>query len=95
MIIVGAIAGGLLAARLHPWLGIPGGLVGLGLTIGLLGEGGLLCGVFETLFYSAVTFVFSGGLEPGADHGPAWLKAGVVAVVFIVATYSAWKINRA
>ncbi|MFO1482158.1 MAG: hypothetical protein U1F71_02230 [Verrucomicrobiaceae bacterium] len=95
MIIFGAIAGGSIAAKLHPWLGIPGGLVGLALMTGLLGDLGLLCGVVETIFYSLVTFVFSGGLEKGADPTSAWIKAGVTAVIFIAATYSVWKKRRA
>lgn len=79
-----------MAASLWSWLAIPGGVIGLALMVGLLGEGGVLCGVIETLVYAGVTFVFTGGLER-PDPAVSWLQAGVVAVVFILATWSAAK----
>jgi hypothetical protein len=95
LVIVGAIAGGSAAAALTPWLAIPGGILGLSLMIGLVGNLGLICGIVETLFYTGVTFVFSGGLEPMGDTSSAWIKAGVVAVLFSAATYSVWNSRRA
>ena len=95
MVIVGAIAGGSAAAALTPWLAIPGGILGMSLMIGLVGNLGLICGIVETLFYTGVTFVFSGGLEPMGDTSSAWIKAGVVTVLFSAATYSVWNSRRA
>lgn len=95
MIIGGLFVGGALASKLTPWLGIPGAIVGLSLMTVLLGDLGLMCGVLETVFYTAATFVFSGGMEPGSDPTSAWIKAGVTAVIFSAATYSSWRKRRA
>lgn len=60
----------------------------------LVGNLGLLCGIVETLFYTTVAFIFSGGFEKGGDPGQALLRAALVAVAFAAATFSVWKKRR-
>lgn len=89
MMLAGTIAAGALGAKLTPWLAIPAGFVGLALTMALL-ESLILCGIVEAVFYSAVTFVFSGGLDE-ANPRPNLIAAILVAALFLYATYSAWR----
>jgi hypothetical protein len=79
--------GGALAGKLSPWLCIPGGLLALVLGITACEAPPILLGIFEALFYSGVTFVFSGGLDR-RDPTPSWIGAGCVAAVFLSATLS-------
>jgi hypothetical protein len=93
LMIGGALTAGAYAARLSPWLAIPGGFIGLMVTIGLLANGGVLCGIVEAICYSGIAFVWSGGIET-SDHRPAWIPAAIVAALFLFATYSVWRKNR-
>jgi cytochrome c biogenesis protein CcdA len=95
--IAGAFLAGSFAGALWHWLAIPAGILGLifgfALATTLLGHPTILCGVIEAAFYSYITFLFSGGRDR-ADPTPSWIFAGIVAAVFLGATFSAWKTNR-
>lgn len=81
------LGGGALAGRLSPWLCIPGGLLALVLGVAVCNAPPVLLGIIEALFYSGFTFVFSDGLER-PDPTSSWICAGIVAGVFLWATFS-------
>ena len=95
-LIAGALGAGALGAAVSPWLAFPAGLIGLavggGLAIGLVGNSTVLCGLVEAASYAGLTLMLK--LEPKTDPTPAWISAGVVAALFLWATYSAWKRRR-
>lgn len=95
-LIAGALGGGALGAAVSPWLTYPAGFVGFflafGLVVGLVGNPTVLCGIVEAVSYGGITLLL--GLEPKTDPTPAWISAGVVAALFLWATYSAWKKQR-
>lgn len=90
--IAGAIAGGVGAQGLLPWLAIPGGIIGLIIAIAILCHT-ILGGISQAAFYGFVTFTFTGGLEKNSDPTMSWILACIVATLFLWATYSQWK-NR-
>ena len=62
LMVAGAIAGGVGAQGLLPWLAIPGGIIGLIIAITILSHT-ILGGISQAAFYGFVTFIFTGGLE--------------------------------
>ncbi len=88
--IASAIFAGLLAAAWSPWLGIPAGILGFSIGMGLTQESIVVCGITEAIFYSAVMFIFSGGLE-SADRTSPITGAAVVATTILCLTYAALK----
>ena len=89
--IAGAIAGGIGAQGLLPWLAIPGGIIGLVIAITILCHT-ILGGISQAVFYGSVAFIFTDGLER-PDPASSWILACIVATLFLWATYSRWK-NR-
>lgn len=85
MILAGAIGAGALAAKLMPWLAIPGGFLGGALLTGIL-ESLPLCGILESAFYSYITFVLLGGRDDPSLKYPLIL-AGAVTVLFLWMAY--------
>lgn len=82
------IGGGALGAAVHPWLAIPAGIVGFSIGMGLTQGSIVMCGVVLAIFYGAVSFVFSGGLEMDNRSGSS-LLAVIVAASILGVTYAA------
>jgi hypothetical protein len=83
-----AIGAGALGAALSPWLAIPAGIIGLSIGMGLTQGPIVLCGVFEAIFYAAVAFVFTGGLETH-NRDSSTILAAIVAAILLGLTYTA------
>jgi hypothetical protein len=88
----GVIAGYALAGRWASWLAIPGAIVGL-IVAALVLKHIIIRGFAEAFFFGYITFMFSAESE-GPDPTNAWIAAAVVAVLFLVVTYFAWKKQR-
>ena len=84
------IGGGALASALHPWLAIPGGLLGFGLGSAIMEAPLIFLGIIDALFYFGMTYLFSGGFER-PDPAQSLIYAGIVALAFLWATFSARK----
>jgi len=92
LVFVSAYLGGALGAAISPWLLIPAGIVGLSIALAIM-EYTLVCGLVEAALYGTVAFFFSGGAD-SANPTPHLMFAGVVVVVFLWSTYSAWQFKR-
>ena len=93
MLLAFTIGLGAIGNKFSSWLAIPAGLIGLGLSLGIL-ESTIVCGLVEAIFYGGITFLFSGGLEK-SEPGSSVIGAIVVATVFLFATHNVWRKNRA
>lgn len=90
VLLVVTAGGGALAYAISPWLTIPGALLSFGLGMAVGEAPPLVLGVIEAVFYSFITYLFSGGFErPDPGHSLAY--SAIVAAIFLCAAFLAWR----